>query len=148
MPPKRYRGTYFTLKQIRVLKLKEEGKSVDEIAKMLGVTKADVHIVLRNAMKIVTRARETLKLYIEITGILTLTFEKGTPISDLISKTCSEADLAGVKLNLKTYDLILEVMKIDPSIVDPWRQVITKPLKIIINRDGRMKARLLEESST
>jgi len=141
MSPKKHANTLFTPQQVRVLKLKEDGKTVEEISKILGVSRADVHAIIRNAYKTIAKARETIKLYNEIVGLVNIEFNAGVEIEEFINKVYEEADLAGIKLGLRTSDLILEVMKLSLNCVNPWSKTIECPIKVVISRNGKIRVK-------
>ncbi len=131
--------TFLTEEQVSILKMRNTGMTLDEIAKALGVSKASVHAVLRNAYKTVERARKTLRLYAEITGGVTVTSGPGTRAIELIDKLFKEADIHGIKLSVRSVEILLKVIKELPECIDIKRGVITCNIKITILTDGRIE---------
>lgn len=136
---KRYGDTFLTEEQVSILKMRSTGMTLDEIANALGVSKASVHAVLRNAYKTVERARKTLRLYAEITGGVTVASSPGTRVIELIDRLFKEADMHGVKLNVRSIEILLKIIKGLPECIDIKREILTCDVKITIMTDGKIE---------
>jgi Tfx family DNA-binding protein len=138
---RRYRDTFLTDEQVKVLRMRSEGMSVDEIAQRMGVSKACIHAVLRKAMKTVERSKNTLKLYAKIVGGVTLSFSAGTSIQDFVKDIFRAADEHGIKIGMGSLNLFMKVMKSLPKCLDLEREQLICSLEVIVKRDGDLLIR-------
>ncbi|MEM2157668.1 MAG: Tfx family DNA-binding protein [Sulfolobales archaeon] len=112
-------NTYLTQRQIAVLKLLSQGKSVDEIANLLGVSKSDVYSLIRSARKVVDKSFNTIRLYNQIMNNSSIVVNKGTTINGLIYMLLNEANKLKIKLPLTTAELVLKLIKsVDSNCID------------------------------
>jgi len=131
-------GTFFTERQLEILKLRANGLSIDEISRKLGISKADVCAILRKVEDIVERARRTLKLYAEIVGGRTLVIAPGTSLEEAVRMIFVEADLFGVKLSMSSAKLLIELVRSASSCID-FEEARTKCTIVVeIRRDGSL----------
>ena len=141
MPPKRYKDTFFTKEQVDILAMRSRGMTLDEIARQLGVSKASVHAVLKNALNIVRKARNTLKLYAEITGKVSVSIPAGSSIDDVVNDVFREADLHGIRLPLRSSDVVITLAKSINECIDFDNSIIKCDIKIIIDPKGNIEIR-------
>jgi len=96
-----------TEKQLLVLALAARGKTVAEIARMLGVTRQDVSAALRRARANLEKARETIEVYSAATSPLLLHVAPGTGLQELADALLREADRAGRRIPLGRAELVI-----------------------------------------
>ncbi len=141
MPPKRYKDTFFTKEQVEILAMRSRGMTLDEIARELGVSKASVHAVLKNALGIVRKARNTLRLYAEITGKVSVTVPAGSGIDEVVNQVFREADLHGIRLPLRSSDVVVTLARSVRECIDFSRSVIRCDVRIVIDPRGVIEVR-------
>ncbi len=133
---RRYEDTFLTEEQVKVLRMRSEGMSIDEIAERMGVSKACVHAVLRKAVRTVERAKNTLRLYAKILGGVTLSFDVGTRIQEFVNDIFRTADNHGIKIGMGSLSIFMKVMRSLPKCVDLEKERLTCRLAVTIGRDG------------
>ena len=135
----RYRDTFFTEQQVRVLRLRSQGLTLEEIAGKLGISKTSAHSALQGAMKVVERARNTLRLYAEILGGVEVDVAPGVTLDALVSMIFKEADMHGIKIRIGGSALVLQLFRRLRRCVDAERGVVLCRLRLWIGRDGLVK---------
>ena len=140
MPPRRYQDTFFTEEQVKVLDMRAKGMNVDEIAKELGISRTSVYSVLRSALTIVKKARNTLNLYAKLMKEISISIPRNTNLNDVVSIVLKEADLHGVRLQLRSSEIVLFVIKNVPSeCIDINRLKLLCDINLIVSYDGLLK---------
>ena len=140
MPPRRYQDTFFTKEQVKVLDMRAKGMNVDEIAKELGISRTSVYSVLRSALTIVKKARNTLNLYAKLMKEISISIPRNTNLNDVVSIVLKEADLHGVRLQLRSSEIVLFVIKNVPSeCIDINRLKLLCDINLIVSYDGLLK---------
>ena len=139
MPPRKYKDTLLTEEQVKVLMMRAKGMTIDEIAKVLGVSKADVHAVLKNALTTIRKARNTLNLYARITGYVVVSIDKGSKLEDVIELILKEADLHNIRLRMRSSDILVYIMKYANECIDIEKLIINCNLKLFINPKGYLR---------
>jgi len=135
----RYRDTLFTEQQVRVLRLRAQGLTLEEIARRLGISKTSAHSALRGAMKVVERARNTLRLYVEILGGVEVKVEPGVTLDALVSMIFREADIHGIKIRIGGSALVLQLFRRIGRCIDAESSVVECRLRLWIGRDGLVR---------
>ncbi len=143
---RRFGNTFFTERQVEVLKLRAKGLSLDEIARILGVSKADVSSILKNIERIVSSARETLKLYAELVGEIVLEIDRGRHVVDAIGEILRFADFHGIKLRTSSAELLLELIARYPMCVDMSTKMLVCDIAVTIKLSGDVLISLISKS--
>jgi len=131
------RDTFFTNKQIEILKLRALGLSTDEIAQRLGVTKSDVHTIMRSIERTVAKAKNTLKLYAELVGGLRIIIDSGTPIESAMLRVLNEADIHNIKVSITGIEFALKMVKdLGNDCIDLEKGIILCPIEIVVKPNG------------
>ncbi len=125
---------FLTRKQYEVLKLRMEGKTQKEVAEALGMTRENVSVIERSALRKVRLAEETLKTYRDLMKAGETIVEPGTHLVTLPQRLIQLADERGVKLR-GNFTAIYDYIRINASgCVKGMR--VSKPIKITLYRDG------------
>ncbi|MCS7108550.1 MAG: Tfx family DNA-binding protein [Sulfolobales archaeon] len=131
--------TYLTSRQLTVLRLLSQGKTVDEIASLLGVSKSDVYSLMRSAKRVIHKSINTINLYNQIMNNSSMIIHRGITINDLIFRILSEADNLNMKIPLTTADLILRLIRsIDYECIDLVENRINCDLILHLNPGGKI----------
>jgi len=140
VPPRRYQDTFFTEEQVKVLDMRAKGMNVDEIAKELGISRTSVYSVLRSALTIVKKARNTLNLYAKLMKEISISIPRNTNLNDVVSIVLKEADLHNVRLQLRSSEIVLFVIKNVPSeCIDINRLKLLCDINLIVSYEGLLK---------
>ncbi|WFO75440.1 Tfx family DNA-binding protein [Desulfurococcaceae archaeon MEX13E-LK6-19] len=131
--------TLLTSLQVKILKMKAEGLTFDEIARRLGVSKSSVYTVYKNAIHNIEKARNTLRLYAEIFGGIEVSIPKNTPINNIVSIILREADIHGIKINRSSSSILLYLFKKARECFNLDDEVLSCGLKIRITLDGNLE---------
>lgn len=140
MPPRRYQDTFFTEEQVKILAMRAKGMGVDEIAKELGISRTSVYSVLRSALTIVRKAKNTLNLYAKLMKEILVSIPRNTSLNDVVSMVLREADLHDVRLQLRSSDILLLIIKDAPECIDINKLELLCDLNLVISYDGLLKA--------
>ncbi len=92
------RRTHLTERQFEVLKLRMAGKSLAEIAEVLGTTRANVSRISRMAEENIEKARNTLKLVQAIEWPISVRARAGANVYQVSERVFKRADERGIKI--------------------------------------------------
>jgi Tfx family DNA-binding protein len=92
-------STTLTDRQVEVLEHREEGRTQQEVADLLGTTGSNVSAVERAAKRNVEKARRTLELFRTIRSPVRFTVEAGCSFDDLVDRVYREGDAAGIAVD-------------------------------------------------
>ena len=146
MPPRRYQDTFFTEEQVKVLDMRAKGMNVDEIAKKLGISRTSVYSVLRSALTIVRKARNTLNLYAKLMKEISVNIPRNTNLNDVVNIVLKEADLHNVRLQLRSSEIVLFVIRSMPlECIDMNKLKLLCDISLIVSYDGLLKNVLVSE---
>ena len=146
MPPRRYQDTFFTEEQVKVLDMRAKGMNVDEIAKKLGISRTSVYSVLRSALTIVRKARNTLNLYAKLMKEISVNIPRNTNLNDVVNIVLKEADLHNVRLQLRSSEIVLFVIRSMPlECIDMNKLKLLCDISLIVSYDGLLKNVIVSE---
>jgi hypothetical protein len=127
---------FLTEKQLKILALRSEGLTQEEIAKKLGTSRENVTITEKRARENIEKARRTILAYERLNPIL-MTIEEGTDIFNIPRKIFREADKHGIKVLHNTTSLIgMLRRKASGKILG---NKVNKTFKILILRSGKIE---------
>jgi len=130
----RRRYGLLTESQLKVLRLRLQGMSQEEVARRLGTTRQNISIIERRARRNLRLAEETLRAYKELIAASSVEIPPETHLVDVPRLVIDAADEAGVKLRAN-FTRIYDEIRFKAG--DCVRGVKTlKPLRILILRDG------------
>jgi len=146
VPPRRYQDTFFTEEQVKVLDMRAKGMNVDEIAKKLGISRTSVYSVLRSALTIVRKARNTLNLYAKLMKEISVNIPRNTNLNDVVNIILKEADLHNVRLQLRSSEIVLFVIRNVPfECIDMNKLKLLCDISLTVSYDGLLKNVLVSE---
>ena len=85
-------STTLTERQVEVLELRDEGRTQQEVAELLGTTDANVSAVERAAKKNIGKARRTVELVRVMQSRVRFTVEAGSSFDELVDRVYAEGD--------------------------------------------------------
>lgn len=92
-------ATTLTDRQVEVLKLREHGRTQQEVADRLGTTDSNISAIERAAEQNINKARRTLELARTVRSPIQFSVSPGTSFDDLIASVYSHGDDAGIKIS-------------------------------------------------
>ncbi|MCD6084031.1 MAG: Tfx family DNA-binding protein [Desulfurococcales archaeon] len=123
-----------TEKQYLVLKLRLQGLTQEEIAKMLNTTRENISIIERRARDNIRLAEETLNAYKELLAAGEVVIKPGTHLVEVPKLVISRADELGIKLRANFTMLYDEIRYGAGDCISGTR--VEKPIKVLIFKDG------------
>ena len=138
---RRYSNTFLTKEQVEVLSMRASGMTLDAIASRLGVSRTTIHAALKGALRAVEKAKNTLRLYAELMGGITVEGSPRTPVIDLINEIFRKADEHGIKINSRSVEILMQIMRDAPRCIDLEERVLKCRLKILIFSNGKVSIR-------
>ncbi|ABK14982.1 MAG: Tfx family DNA-binding protein [Methanothrix sp.] len=127
---------FLTERQIQVLRLRRSGMSQEEVAALLGTTRANVSILEKRAMQNIDRALETLKQWKMIHAPVAVSIPEGTDLFALPGIIFREADTRGLKLPVNSIDILAGLKEIAPHLTR--RRLIERSFDIYVTEDGEI----------
>jgi len=115
--------------------------TLDAIASRLGVSRTTIHAALKGALRAVEKAKNTLRLYAELMGGITVEGSPRTPVIDLINEIFRKADEHGIKINSRSVEILMQIMRDAPRCIDLEERVLKCRLKILIFSNGKVSIR-------
>lgn len=90
--------SYLTERQLQILSLRREGFRQAEVASRMGITRQDVAILEKRALRNIRSAAATLDVAKSHGIVLSFSIRKGTHILDAAKTVVARADKANIKL--------------------------------------------------
>jgi len=131
---KRRKYGLLTELQYKVLKLRLQGLTQSEIAKILGTSRENVSVLERRAWENIELAKITLNVYKELTAKAKLTIPPNTHLVDIPRMVVNEADRVNIKLRAN-FTRIYDELRFKAKGCIKGTRVI-KPITILIFSDG------------
>lgn len=133
------RNGFLTPTQLKVLELRAQGYTQEEVAELIGTTRVNVSITERRAKENIEKARNTLKAF-EMLQPIVLSIPAGMDLFQVPVLIFREADKHGIKVLYNTTSLIGILRRRAESKITGNR--VTKGFKILILRGGRVEFNL------
>ncbi len=135
---KRYDNTFFTEEQVRVLKLRAEGYTLEQIARILGTSKSNIHSILKKAKETLERARKTIDLYKELYSTISFRFSRGETLANIITRIYDTADVYGVKIKMRSLELLYYFREILWGCLEPRKDILLCDIIVRVDKDGHV----------
>ncbi|HID47530.1 MAG TPA: Tfx family DNA-binding protein [Methanothermococcus okinawensis] len=126
--------SFLTETQIKVLKLRRKGLTLEEIAHLMNTTKANICMIEKRARENIEKARNTLKIYESIMAPLRFTVKEGMDvfqIPKMLYRECNKLDIHVKYNSLELIDLIYKNMRDKIE-----RRIVKKPFVISVSEEG------------
>ncbi len=134
--------SFLTELQRKILELRARNMTQEEIAKIMGTTKANISIIEKRARKNIEKAMNTISIWEEINSILSIHVHSGTDLFNIPDFIYREGDRMGIKVPLTTVEIISSIAERAGEVVE--NRVLKTPIKVFITRDNRIGVRILE----
>ncbi|WP_321506257.1 Tfx family DNA-binding protein [uncultured Methanoregula sp.] len=128
------RETLFTERQKEVLRYRKHGMTLQQIADILGTSKANICSIEKKAMRKVRFAQETLEFLRTLDAHLLCTMAAGSDLFDSIPILIEEARKTGISLPDDPMDLINRIRSENPDNIRG--RYIKKDIPVYLSSDG------------
>ncbi|WP_017980941.1 Tfx family DNA-binding protein [Methanocaldococcus villosus] len=129
--------SFLTETQIKVLKLRYKGYTQEEIAKMLGTSRANVSMIEKRAKENIRKAYNTIKIYRMILAPVEIDIKEGTDVINIPNIVFSEADKKNIKVKYNTLQIIELINKKLKDYIE--NRKVKKGFKIYVLNNGELE---------
>ncbi|MEE8168614.1 MAG: Tfx family DNA-binding protein [Candidatus Hydrothermarchaeales archaeon] len=133
------RESFLTERQIQILRLRKEGHSQTEIARMLGTSRANISATEKVARGNIERARNTLDMLKMIEAPIWLSIEPGSDLNDSVKEIYHRADSEGIRVS-HNFTSLASIIQEKAKKRVRGREVLTR-LEVAIAKDGEIIVR-------
>jgi len=128
--------SFLTKRQVQVLLLRFQGFSQQEVAKMMGTTRANISKLERRAHQNIIASRKTIHDWMKIQAPIMSQIPVGTDVLRVPDMIFREADQVGIHLPANSIDLIVRLKDKAPFLFK--RQNLPRDVVIFISREGQI----------
>ncbi len=130
--------THLTKKQLEVLKLRRDGRSLSEIAKIFGTSKSNISRISKIAEQNVEKSKNTLKLIGAVEWPVRLDVRVGANVYELSERVFRKADDKKIRIGHNYSELVDLITK---SLGKKWikRRKTLKNFTIMVSREGKVE---------
>ncbi|MFX0204303.1 MAG: Tfx family DNA-binding protein [Candidatus Hodarchaeota archaeon] len=123
--------TFFTDRQLEVLKLRRQGLVQREVARRLDTSRANVSILEKHAYEKVRRAKATLDLFNKMNMAVQVIISPKTKVRDIPRLIFKKADEANIKMRINNPSVLGEV-----TFKASDKMIVVSPITVTILPDG------------
>lgn len=128
-----------TRRQAQVLALRERQLSQEEIANILGTTRANISSIEASARRNVHRAGETVAVAATLQAPVRVRIATGTDLFDVPDAVFRACDDAGTKVASPSAELVRAIREDAPQAIEG--DVVIRPLLIAVDGEGSITIR-------
>ncbi len=125
-----------TDRQLRVLQLRNEGRSQQDVADILGTTRSNISILEKRARQNISRAEQTLKQWMMIRAPISLKIKKGTDVFEIPRIVFEAADQKSIELPVTSLDIIVQLRRKSPKLFR--KRAVLKDVDVYVTEDGEL----------
>ncbi|MHC1624828.1 MAG: Tfx family DNA-binding protein [Methermicoccaceae archaeon] len=126
--------SFLTDRQVEALRMRLEGRSLDEIAAVLNTTKQNVSTLIRRARENYQKALNTIAQYTLLTLSVKVEASEGMTIEDVVKALYRRADEVGIHV---PYDKLDIASRIREQANEKLRHsLVISPFEVGITHDG------------
>ncbi|MDK2974241.1 MAG: HTH-type transcriptional regulator, fmd operon transcriptional regulator [Methanofollis sp.] len=123
-----------TDRQKEVLRYRKMGLTQQQVADIIGTSKANVCTIEKAAYENIERSKETLEYLYTLDSEHLCTIKAGTDLFDASSTVFDEAEKLGIKVKYNTIELINRIHDSNP---DRFRaRYVREDIEVYINKEG------------
>ncbi|MCQ6254400.1 Tfx family DNA-binding protein [Methanocaldococcus sp.] len=126
--------SFLTETQIKVLKLRKKGLTQEEIAKLLGTSRANISMIEKRAKENIKKAYNTIKIYNMIIAPVSIEIDEGIDVLEIPKIVFKKADEENIKVKYNTLELIDLIKEKASDFIK--NRITTKKFKIYILENG------------
>ncbi|EHP84877.1 Tfx family DNA-binding protein [Methanotorris formicicus] len=131
-----YAKSFLTETQIRVLELRRKGLTQEEIAKILGTSRANISMIEKRAKENIEKAKNTLRIYNQISAPLVIDIEKDIDALEIPEIIFKKADEEGIHIKYDTLGMLEFIKKNAKQFIE--KRVVKEPFKIYVLENGEL----------
>ena len=128
--------SFLTDRQVQVLRLRLQDFSQQEVAKMMGTTRANISKLEQRAHQNIIASRRTIHDWMKVQAPIVSQIPAGTDVLRVPDMIFREADLVGIHLPANSLDLIVRLKAKAPFLFK--RQRLPRDVVIFITREGQI----------
>ncbi|CAB3287800.1 Putative transcriptional regulatory protein MLAUSG7_v1_0397 [Methanocaldococcus lauensis] len=126
--------SFLTETQIKVLKLRKKGLTQEEIAKLLGTSRANISMIEKRAKENIKKAYNTIKIYNMIIAPVSIEIDEGIDVLEIPKIVFKKADEENIKVKYNTLELIDLIKEKASDFIE--NRITIKKFKIYILENG------------
>jgi Tfx family DNA-binding protein len=127
-----------TKRQIEVLKMRQEGRSQQQVAEMLGTTRSNISILEKRAHQNISRAERTLQQWMMIRAPISLKVKAKMDVFELPKMIFAAADEKGLRLPVTSLDIIVQLRRKAPQVFK--KRALEEDAMIFVTEEGEILA--------
>lgn len=129
-------NSFLTERQLKVLQLRSQGCSQQEIADILGTTRSNISILEKRAHQNIQKAEQTLQQWMMIRAPISLKVPAGTDVFDIPGRIFKAADQKSIQLPVTSLDIITQLRLKAPQLFR--KRAVLKDIDIYITSEGEL----------
>lgn len=133
---RRLKTGLLTEEQVKILSLRFEGLTQEEVAKKLNTSRQNISLIERRALKNISKAELTLKAYRRLRTVETVKLDVGTHLVDVPRMLIDAADRVGVKIKV-SFTLVYKSLRDEAGDAIQGTRVV-KPILLHVLNDGKI----------
>lgn len=133
-------GGFLTERQVQVLTLRSEKRTQEEVSKELGISRQDVSVLERRALKNIERAADTLQMAENIGLLKRIRIAAGSHLLDIAKDIIQFADSEGISISSSIPGIMAIIQSAASGHIE--KGTVVMPMDAIIMPDGRVNIKL------
>ncbi|MDD1762625.1 MAG: Tfx family DNA-binding protein [Methanothrix sp.] len=134
--PEEENKSLLTESQVQVLKLRSQGRTQQEVADLMGTTRANVSKLERRGHKNIMMARQTIQDWMKVKAPVSMRIPAGTDVLSVPAMVFRAADLEGIHLPVNSIDVLVQLKTEAPFLFK--KQVLPIDVDIFVSREGHI----------
>jgi hypothetical protein len=125
-----------TDRQLKVLQLRNDGRSQQEVADILGTTRSNISILEKRARQNIRRAEQTLKQWMMIRAPISLQVKEGTDVFEIPRMIFEAADQKSIELPVTSLDIVVQLRRKSPKLFR--KRAVLKDVDVYVTGEGEL----------
>ena len=136
--------SFLTEIQINVLNLRKRGHTQDEIANIMGTSRANISMIEKNARENIEKARNTLSIYNDIIAPSKIKIDQGTDVFNIPKIIFSKSDQDEIHVNYSSLQIMEFVNQNAQRYIK--NRIVVEPFVVTILQNGDISVHDYEET--
>lgn len=128
--------SFLTEKQKRVLKMRREGKTQEEISEILKTSRSNVSLIEKRARKNIRRSEKTIEEWKRIISSMSIKVEEETDVLDVPKMVYERANKENVKVDLATVEIVEKIQDAGVELLN--NRVVKHPFEVHVTESGEV----------
>ena len=128
--------SFLTDRQLKVLQMRHQGLSQQDVADLLGTTRANISILEKRAHQNIARAERTVQQWMMIRAPIFLFAMRGTDIFEIPRMIFAAADEKGIRLPVTSMDILIRLGRKAPRLFH--KRALEKDARIYVTLQGEV----------